>query len=73
MKKFVIELDNVTVSALSTMANQLGISPEDYLLGIVDTALNPEAEKTAKIPDENYQEIKGRILSKYAELYKRLA
>lgn len=73
MKKFVIELDSDRVTALSSMANQLGISPEDYLLGIVDTALNPEADKTAKIPDENYQKIKSRILSKYADLYKRLA
>ncbi|MEL6650804.1 MAG: hypothetical protein AAFP02_01060 [Bacteroidota bacterium] len=73
MKKFVIELDADKVDALSSMANLLGISPEDYIKGIVDTALDPEAESSQKIPDEQYQEIKGRILTKYAELYRRLA
>ncbi|MEL7340682.1 MAG: hypothetical protein AAGM67_09370 [Bacteroidota bacterium] len=73
MKKFVIELDADKTKVLRQIASELGISSEEVLKAIVDAALNVEAKTEQKIPDERFQELKTRILNKYAGLYERLA
>lgn len=76
MTKLVIELANDKAKALAAKAKQAGLSPVELLEGVIDSLIKAETDSVPNekgIPEDKFQEIKSNVLSKYAELYKRLA
>lgn len=75
MTKIVIELAKEKAQALTAKAQRAGLSPEEFVQDVINLLLDEKNvdEGRSKLSDETYQEIKQNVLSKYAELYKRLA
>ena len=65
MKTVEFELPEATASRLEDAAQKMGVSAEDLLRISVE-------EKLARL-DETFQDTAEHVLSKNAELYKRLA
>ncbi|HEX3232536.1 MAG TPA: CopG family transcriptional regulator [Pyrinomonadaceae bacterium] len=65
MKTVEVELPEATASRLEDAAQKMGVSAEDFLRISVE-------EKLARL-DETFQDAADHVLSKNAELYKRLA
>lgn len=64
MHKIEITLTDALVEKLNHMAAKLNVSPEELAVSSLEEKLNN---------NENFENVAKRILSKNAELYKRLA
>ena len=65
MKSLEVQIEEPTVDRLEAAAEKLGITPEELLRVSVE-------EKLARL-DESFRVAVDRVVSKNAELYKRLA
>lgn len=65
MKTIELNLPDETVNRLEDAAQKMGVSPEDLLRLSVE-------EKLAQL-DESFRDAVDQVLSKNAELYKRLS
>jgi predicted transcriptional regulator len=70
MKTLTIELSDETAGRLETLADWLGMSLEE----VVQISIHDQLKRFQKRRlDQEYEEAAGEVLSKNAELYRRLS